>query len=441
MELDRINIITDKSFLQPIQLLLLGYLLVVFFGTLFLALPFCQINDISFLDNLFTSTSAVSTTGLVTKSVADDYTFIGRLAIIIMIQIGGIGYMSIASFVVLGQGRKLNRSKEELLKNDFSLPNDFHVESFIKNVVIFSLIIETAGAMALLPSFSHLGFWNGLWHSFFHSVSAFCTAGFGLFNNSFEDFRDDFSLNLVISILSYLGAIGFIVFTDIWDFLRRKKDRITYTTEIILKFTFFLSIFGTVLIFLTEPSVVDLPAEKRLLSSFFQSMTAMTTVGFNTVPIGSLSSSAIFLVILLMIVGASPSGTGGGIKSTTVTAVYAQMSSVLKGGTKVIFNGRIIPNHRLVTASANFTFYIIFLCGGIYILLLTEQLPFYRVFFEAASALGTVGLSTGITGILSPLGKITVIFLMFAGRVGPLSVGTALFSAKNRVIEEDDLAI
>ncbi|MBN2858599.1 MAG: potassium transporter TrkH [Candidatus Delongbacteria bacterium] len=441
MKLLKQNKFIENIRLQPIQLLLLGYLIVVVTGTLFLTMPFCQTGSISLLDNLFTSTSAVSTTGLVTKSIADEYTFIGRLAILIMIQIGGIGYMSIASFVVLGQGKKLTNSGNEMLQSDFSLPNDFHIESFIKNVVIFSIIIETTGTLTLLPSFIHMGFWNGLWHSLFHSVSAFCTAGFGLFNNSFENYRDNFSLNLVISILSYLGAIGFIVFTDIWEFLRGRKERITYTTEIILKFTLFLSVFGTVLIFLTEPSVVDLPAEKRLLSSFFQSMTAMTTVGFNTVPIGSLSSSAIFLVILLMIVGASPSGTGGGIKSTTVTAVYAQMSNVLKGSTKVIFNGRIIPNHRLITASANFTFYIIFLWTGIYILLLTEQFPFYQVFFEATSALGTVGLSTGITGMLSPLGKITLIFLMFAGRVGPLSVGTALFSKRNKVIEEDDLVI
>ena len=427
--------------LQPLQLLLLGYLSVVLLGTLILSLPICQINDISFLDNLFTSTSAVSTTGLVTKSLSDDYTLLGRIIIILMIQIGGIGFMSVASFVVIGQGRKLTMSNVEMVKNDFSLPEGFVVEDFIRNVVVFSLIIEFLGALALFPSFFHLGFWNAVWYSIFHSISAFCTAGFGLFNNSFESYRDNFSLNFTIAVLSYMGAIGFIVFTDIWDFIKGKKTRVTYTTEIILKFTLILSIFGTFLIFITEPSIKDLPSEHRLLSAFFQSMTAMTTVGFNTVPIGGLTHSAFFLVILLMIVGASPSGTGGGIKSTTVTAVYAQMISVLKGNIKVTFQNRIIPSHRLVTASANFAFYILFLCGGVYLLLLTEPFPFSQVIFEATSALGTVGLSAGITSSLSALGKIIIIFLMFAGRVGPLSVGTALFTSKDKKITEDDLAI
>lgn len=427
--------------MQPLQLLIVGYLFVVIIGSILLSLPICQINDISFLDNLFTSTSAVSTTGLVTNSLSDDYTLLGQIIIILMIQIGGIGFMSVASFVVIGQGRKLTSTNVELVKNDFSLPESFNIENFIKNVVIFSAVIEILGTLALFPSFRHLGIWNGIWHSLFHSISAFCTAGFSLFNNSLENYRDNFTLNFVIAILSYMGAIGFIVFTDIGDFLRGKKTRITYTTEIILKFTLLLSILGTLFVFITEPSIKDLPTETRLLAAFFQSMSAMTTVGFNTISIGNLAQSVIFLTVLLMIVGASPSGTGGGIKSTTITAVYAEMISVLKGKMIVTFQKRIIPSHRLVTASANFSFYILFLCCGVYLLLLTESFPIYQIIFEATSALGTVGLSTGITSSLSALGKLIIIMLMFAGRVGPLSVGTALFSSKDKKVTEDDLAI
>lgn len=427
--------------MEPLKLLIAGYLTVVIVGSILLSIPACQRTTIAYIDNLFTATSAVSTTGLVTKSLADDYTLLGRILIILMIQVGGIGYMSVASFVVIGQGRKLTTASIDMLKNDFSLPESFSLESFVRNVVIFSLTIELLGMIALFPSFAHLGIINGLWYSLFHSVSAFCTAGFGLYNNSFENFRDNFSLNFVVAILSYLGAIGFIVFTDIWDFLKGRKQRITYTTEIILKFTFVLSIVGTILIFLTEPSVKELSTENRLLAAFFQAMTAMTTVGFNTVSIGGLAHSATFLILLLMIVGASPSGTGGGIKSTTVTAVYAQMMSVLRSKTKVVFQNRIIPPHRLITASANFSFYILFLCSGVYLLLLTETFPIYQIVFEATSAIGTVGLSTGITSSLSALGKLIVIALMFAGRVGPLSVGTALFMDKEKKIQEDDLAI
>jgi len=434
-----INILIKQ--VKPLKLLILGYFTIVIIGSILLSLPICQVNTVGFLDNLFTSTSAVSTTGLVTKSLADDYTLLGRIIIILMIQIGGIGYMSVASFVVIGQGRKLTTESVDLLKNDFSLPESFNLEGFVKNVILFSLSIELIGAIALFPSFLHLGVLRGIWYSIFHSVSAFCTAGFGLYNNSFESFRDNFSINFIVAALSYMGAIGFIVFTDIWEFIRGRKQRITYTTEIILKFTLILSVAGTFLMFITEPSIANLPTENRLLAAFFQAMTAMTTVGFNTVPIGGLAHSAIFLVLLLMIVGASPSGTGGGIKSTTVTAVYAQMISVLKSKTKVVFQNRIIPPHRLSTASANFSFYILFLCGGIYLLLLTESFPIYQVVFEATSAIGTVGLSTGITSSLSALGKLIVIGLMFAGRVGPLSVGTALFMDKEKKIKKDDLAI
>jgi len=177
------------------------------------------------------------------------------------------------------------------------------------------------------------------------------------------------------------------------------------------------------------------------MTSFFQAMTALTTVGFNTVPIGGLAHSVLFLILLLMILGASPSGTGGGIKSTTVTAVYAQMLSSLRGKDRVEFGGRFIPRHRLATATASVAFYALSLCAGVYLLLLTEPLPLPDLVFEATSALGTVGLSMGITPALSALGKLVVIVLMFAGRVGPLSLGAALFAPRNESPREEDLAV
>lgn len=427
--------------MEPAKVLLTGYLTFVMLGSMLLCLPFFTNTDVPFLDNLFTSTSALSTTGLVTKTISSDYSFIGQLVILILIQIGGIGYMSIGSFIVLGQGHKLSPTNIKLLKSDFHLPKLFSLDRLVRNVIVFSFIIEALGAIALFPHFRHLGVWKGIWFSIFHSISAFCTAGFSLFPTSFEGYRSDVGLNLIIAILSIFGAIGFIVITDLWDFFRGKKERITYTTEIIMKFTIILMIAGTALIFLSEPSIKDLPADRRLLTSFFQAMTAQTTVGFNTINIGALNHGVIFVLILLMVIGASPSGTGGGIKSTTISAVFAQLRSTIRGRSDVVFLKKIIPKKRLAQAQANFTFYISLLCLGTFLLLLTEPFSFDKILFEAASGLGTVGLSMGITSSLTSLGKLILIFMMFAGRLGPLSIGTMLFSERDTSIEKDDIAI
>lgn len=431
------------SRILPVKLLVTGYLAVVFIGFLLLLMPLMQKTAIHALDNFFIAASAVSTTGLTTISVSDNYTITGQIIILLLIQIGGIGYMSIGSFIVLGTRKRVSTLEKNLLTTDFSLPENFKLESFIRSVIAFSLVIELAGAIALYLIFLRQNVDSPLWNAIFHSISAFCTAGFSLFNNSFESFPYNFWLNLVIGILSYLGAIGFIVFSDIWQAVTGQKEGITFTSKIILKFTFWVSLAGAFIIFISEPGIESLAGEDRIFVAFFQSMTAMTTVGFNTFPIGELSASVTFLLILLMIVGASPSGTGGGVKSTTITAVYAQMMSTLRGENRVIFNKREIPIHRLRIATANISFYVLFLCIGIYLLTLTENFELYRIIFEATSAIGTVGLSTGITGNLSHLGKIVIIVLMFAGRVGPLSLGTALFSKEEDALEgsQDDLAI
>ena len=193
----------------------------------------------------------------------------------------------------------------------FSLPPNFVIDKFIKSVIKFTLIIEFVGAVFLFFIFRASNMPNSLWSAVFHSISAFCTAGFSLYNNSFESFYSHFWLNLVISALSYSGAVGFIVFVDVWRKIRGKIEKITLTSKIILHMTFWLSIIGTLNIFLTESSIQQFPPDERLTVSFFQAMTALTTVGFNTIPISSVTRASIVLLTLLMIIGASPSGTGG----------------------------------------------------------------------------------------------------------------------------------
>jgi trk system potassium uptake protein TrkH len=434
--------------IHPVRNAAMGYLMHIIIGWILLSLPFSHRsgNTSVSLDHLFTSTSAISTTGLATVSVSDTYNFFGQFVIMALIQIGGIGFMTTSSFIILAQNKSLSKARLEVTNVVFTLPETFNIYKFIKSVIVFTLLIEFFGAVLLYLVFLRSGVDNALWSAIFHSVSSFCTAGFGLYNNSFENFSGHFWINMIIAVLSYLGAVGFIVFVDIWRWIRGKIEHVTLTTKIILWATFYISLIGTVLFFITEPSIRNLPVEKRLLASFFQTMAAMTTVGFNTIPIGAVSRASLLLITTLMVIGAAPAGTGGGLKTTTFSALWGLVASTIKGRKEVSFWGRTIPEQRVRLAAASFCFYVTFLLVGVYFLSLTDSaVDFEKLLFEAASALGTVGLSTGITASLSVMSKVILVGLMYAGRVGPLTFGLAMFVKRLSAIEfskyPDDLVV
>ncbi|GAB5554855.1 MAG: TrkH family potassium uptake protein [Saprospiraceae bacterium] len=429
--------------LKPLQSLIYGYLFILILGFLLLCLPFFQVIPTAAIDNLFIATSAVSTTGLATVTVPENYNIGGQLVILLLIQVGGLGYMSIGSFIVLLRRKRLNHLNSDLIKYDFSLPDNFSVLSFIKNLIYFTLLIELLGAIGLSFIFHHAGESQPIWQGIFHSVSAFCTAGFSLFPDSFESYASNFYLNAVISILSIGGALGFIVFTDLFERFSGRKSRITFTSKIIIRFTFVGMLIGALVLFLSDENIMTFAPEKRILVAFFQSMTAFTTVGFNTYPIGAISAAPLFFIILLMAIGASPSGTGGGMKSTTITALYAQLKSTFNQDSEVLFMNCKIPSHRVRMATSKFFFYVIVICIGTYLLLLLHPEKPFEVLFEAVSALGTVGISTGLTGDLSNLSKFILIGMMFLGRIGPLSFGMALFGSTELggEVQEEDVAI
>ncbi|HEY9172380.1 MAG TPA: potassium transporter TrkG [Verrucomicrobiae bacterium] len=433
------------SGLDSIRLLLLGYTSYIVLGWLVLWLPIChQTSGLKSLDHLFMATSAVSTTGLTTISTADSYNFLGELVLLLLIQFGGLGYMTLSSFTMLALVGQLSPLRQRMSSTSLSLPQGFEVRAFLRVIVGFTLVIEILGALALYPVFVRHAAPQPVWQAVFHSVSAFCTAGFGLFNDSFESYRDDVWLNVVITVLSYLGAIGFIVMHDLWKSLRHLKPHVTLTSKVILAGTVWISLIGTVLFALDEPSVKTLPATQRWMASLFQVMTASTTVGFNTIPIGGLSASSMFLLTVVMIIGASPSGTGGGLKTTTFTALWAAMMGVVRRRDTATFLGREIPEHRMRAAVATMMFYVLTLAAGIYALALVEKAPLPDQMFECASALGTVGLSRGITASLTPLGKAIIIALMFLGRVGPVVLGMAFFrraAAQDAPALKEDVAV
>jgi trk system potassium uptake protein TrkH len=427
---------------DSIRLLLLGYASYVILGWAVLCLPLChQAQGLRLLDHLFTSTSAVSTTGLVTISTSDSYSWPGELVILLLIQFGGLGYMTISSFTILAVSGGLSPLRQKLSQTTLTLPAGFEIASFLKVVCWFTVAIESLGAAALYPTFAAHGAPQPVWQAIFHSVSAFCTAGFGLFNNSLEDYRHDTWLNTVVAILSYLGAIGFIVVHDAWQSLTNRKPQITLTSKVILWSTFWVSVVGTVLFALDEPTVQGLPLGERWQASLFQVMSASTTVGFNTIPISEIAPSSLYLLTVVMVIGASPSGTGGGLKSTTFSVLWAEMVSVIHRRDTTTFFGRVIPEVRRRAAVANLMFYSLTLAAGIYLLSMCDLSPLPDQIFECASALGTVGLGRGITGSLSASGKIILIVLMFVGRIGPVLFGMAFFhaaKAKSRFAEQEE---
>lgn len=379
------------------------------------------------------ATSSVSTTGLVTVNTPEAYNFWGQLILLIGFQVGGLGYMTFGSFVIFASRGKMSESRIKIGKAVFSMPDCFEPVPFLKRAVVFSLLVEGLGATFLYFLFKSDGVESALWPAVFHSVSAFCTAGFSVFPNSLEDFSSNYGVNVVITLLSLGGALGFIVVSDFWLRLKKKDHKLTLTSKIILVATFGGILLGTIFLY-QDGALKSLPTDERILVSFFQAMSSLTTVGFNSVSIGSLSFASLSGVVMLMIMGASPSGTGGGLKSTSWSAGLAAIWSSLKGEKQTSFFGYTIPHYRVQAAFASFTLYLLVFSLGSMALLSYNNLPFEDVVFEVASGLGTVGLSRGITGDLSAVGKGIMIGLMFIGRVGVISLGLAvLFQPKKKL--------
>ncbi|AXP82674.1 Ktr system potassium uptake protein B [Mariniflexile rhizosphaerae] len=427
--------------LSPQQNLLYGFSIYAVIGWLLLCLPIVQKQAVSALDSLFIATSAISTTGLVTLSIFDTYNKFGQFIIMLLFQIGGIGYMTFTTFILLSKKSGFTHWHQRILNAEFTMPKGFQIKDFLKSVIIFTVIIEILGALCFYIAFTNAGVEHNfaIWSSIYHSVSAFCTAGFGLYDDSFEQFAGNTAINTIISVLAICGSLGFIVVTDFWNRLSGKIKQVTYTTKIILGAMTLLLVMGTVMIYFFEPSVNQLGAHK-LMASFFQAMTALTTVGFNTVPLGNFSLGILLVIIFLMYIGASPSGTGGGMKTTTLTALIAIMWNRIRNNKRITFLGKTIPLDRLYVATSIFMLYASVIFMATLLLAMTEDFSLKQILFETTSAIGTVGLSTGITGSLSSWGKLVIIFVMFVGRLGLLTFGLAILARRNKLTKRKDEA-
>ena len=326
----------NLSTLQPYQVIILGFLFYASVGVLLISMPFAQKQSVGIIDNLFNVVSAMSTTGLTTGAISELYTPFGKLILLGLIQLGAIGYMTITSFFILSSGSRLPVNRTKILSAEFPLPEGFNIKQFVVNIIIYTLVIELIGTTLLTLELNSLGLEKPLWSGFFHSISAFSTAGFSIYGNGLENFKDNTSINLIIAFLCYAGAIGFIIPMDIYRKIKGYSKEITFTTKVILTITFLIATAGTFLYMAGNNTT--------LLSAFFQVMSASTTAGFNTVPLGNLPCSALLVLIIAMVIGASPSGTGGGIKTTSISALAGVVSSIIKGQPQnVSFLKRTIP--------------------------------------------------------------------------------------------------
>jgi trk system potassium uptake protein TrkH len=418
--------ITKRS-LTPAQYLVLGYFVVILTGTILLMLPIATKDGqgLGIIDSLFTATSATCVTGLIVVNTKEAFTIFGSTVIMLMIQIGGLGIMSMSTLFALIIGKKISLKERMIIQEDLNQYKISGMVRLVQYLLGFTFAIEGVGAAILFLRLSQdYTFWRAVYLSIFHAISAFNNAGFDLFGNSLESFTGDITINFVIMILIILGGIGFGVMLEIYN--RVKFKNTTLQTKIVIVVTAAMLIFGFIVMFALEynNTMEGLPLLDKVLSAMFLSVTPRTA-GFNTLPTGALKQSSLFLIIILMFLGASPGSTGGGIKTTTFGVMLITLKNMIKGKSDMeIYNRRI---ERNIVYEA---FSIALLAAGLVVLmtsliLVIEDFQFIDVLFETVSAFGTVGLSTGITGGLSKISRVLITITMFAGRVGPLTLALA----------------
>lgn len=430
---------------MPQRQLMAAYLGYCIIGVCLLCLPVSHIGEIGFVDHLFTVVSAVSTTGLSTVDVATQYTLFGQIVIIALIQMGGLGYMTLSAYIMLKLTGHCGTREAKLFHTQFAYPETMDLKSMLRSTVNYTFLFETIGFVLLCPYFLYMGVEQPVWSALFHSISAFCTAGFSIYTDNLMQFQTDVYVNVVIMGLSILGAMGFILMTDIGRLFSRKNYKITFTTKVILSITGGLALWSTLHLFFCEDSFQHMPMGDKFLVSLFQSVSAMTTVGYNTVDVSLMTPISMFILAVTMYIGASPSGTGGGLKSTTLSAIYAYTKNKLGLRKDISLRGNIIPNYRVEIALTTTFFYTFILFVGIYVIGLFESdnTDFLEIAFETSSALATAGLTSGILSEISVGSKITLIILMYIGRVGVITFGNAflIHTKKNNPPTNNDIAV
>lgn len=428
------NVVIEKF--TRAQTLMLGYLLFSLIGTILLILPVSSAEgeSLPFTDALFTSVSAITGSGLIVVDTGAYFSLFGQSVILIFIQIGNIGYMMFFALAVIFFGGKLSIANKLMIKESISF-STLNLKFFIKKVFKYTLIIELVCAILLTIYWLHyFPLPEALKQGIFHSISAFCTAGFSLFPNNLESFGNSFIFSIIIILTSFAGACGFYVLYDISLYIKsilfkKRRNRLTVHTKTVLAVSLSMIIIAASLLFVFESRDDTIMAENRLLYSFFQSATAATTVGYNTIDVGKMNDSSLFMLVPVMFIGASPSGTGGGIKTTVFVLMLLSLFAFIRDRKNVNIFRRNIPSVIINRAFSIGLFAMSWLFISVLLISAFEDHSFISVLFESTSAMGNIGLSAGITRELTPYSKTVLSFSMLIGRIGPLLVGYTLLGS------------
>ncbi len=431
--------------LSSSQIILLGFLGVIASGTILLMLPWARAGAGSapFLDALFTATSATCVTGLITNDTATYWSVFGQTVILCLIQVGGLGVITVAIFITKLSGRKIGLMQRSTMQEAIAAPQMGGIVRMTGFILKMVVIIEALGAAALLPAMiPEFGIVRGIWYAVFHSISSFCNAGFDLMGvkepySSLTSYTGDVAVNVIVMVLIVVGGIGFLT----WDDVKRNRfhlRRYRMQSKVVLTVTAVLIVLPAVFFYWKEfgmPGWEDMSVGERILASFFQSVTTRTA-GYNTVDLTQLTQSGQMIMILLMLIGGSPGSTAGGMKVTTLAVLFATAVAVFRRRPNAHIFGRRIPNDTAHYAATVLILYLsLFLAGGIFIGC-AENMPIVPALFEAASAIATVGVTLGITPDLCAASKVVLIILMFLGRVGGMTIVYAALSTKHPYVSE-----
>lgn len=433
----------STSKLNPSQMMVVGFAAVILIGAILLSLPIAtQTGErTSFLDSLFTATSAVCVTGLVVVDTATHWNFFGQIVIIILIQTGGLGFMTITTLFSLIVKKRINLKERLLIQESLNQIDLSGLVKLTRYILLMTFVIEGIGALILSTVFiPQFGFIRGSWYSIFHAISAFCNAGFDLMGNvtgpysSLMYYVNNTTITLAISALIILGGLGFPVILDIVK--NKKISKLNMHSKIVLISTSILIVVGMLFIFIVEYKNVgtlgNLSLKGKILASLFQSVT-IRTAGFATIDLTILHQATLFIMMIFMFVGASPASTGGGVKTTTIAVLILTVKSFLLGKEDIeVFGRRITSSTVRKSVGIFFVGVLAVLTGILLIVLIEPEFDLLEASFEVVSALATVGLSIGGSPNLTSIGKLLIVIYMFMGRVGLLTIFLALV-AKNTV--------
>lgn len=429
--------------MSPMKLILSGYCLIILLGTLLLALPFASKGPGSspITDCFFTATSATCVTGLVRFDTATHWTVFGQLVILSLIQIGGVGFMTIAIVIMAFTKRKITLSQRSIMQNSISAPQIGGIVRMSKFIAFGTLCIEGVGALLLSFDFiPRFGWGKGIYYSIFHSISAFCNAGFDLMGSETGQFSsltglsDNWYVNTVIMLLIFVGGLGFFVWHDVKAKRFRFKN-LNLQSKMVLSISVGLVFGGALVFFLLENDqnmFRGMTIREKVLASLFQSVTARTA-GFNTTDLSVMTESGKLVMICLMLIGGSTGSTAGGIKTTTFWVLCVSIFTTFRRKKNIEAFGRRMDEEITRTASCVFMTYLLLVLSSAVIISAVEGLPMMTALFETGSAMATVGLSFGVTPTLGMCSKLLVAFLMICGRVGSITMLLA-FSSDKRVV-------